>query len=1652
MRTMTLEEWRPTTTADAIGVWLAAITSLRTALHPGEYHERLSAGSFLIDSSDSASRPGVRLNDIDRFTARSGQTVPEGGADVWEYAAPEQTGMVTGTVDAASNVYSLGVIGFRLVTAKLPYPDGPADELALRIARGATEAAVPADEDSAALRTVLSRAMAADRSERFGSIDALERDVALLIAAGPGTTALVVGRDAEIAMVRGELAAARSGVGRTLSVTGEAGIGKSSLLRAVEARESIHQPVWVRRKCPQSGTSPYGTIGAIVDELVRCVGLQKSRGLATGTSPGARQVLSRICDVLPPAADEAPGRYDTSLTRDRVADDLARLMCDMTAALGGAVIVVDDLQWIDEPSRRTLAAVAARETSGLALIVSGRPQPSYPRPPIPVSATIHLRGLSPADSRALLAAATQPYSDRLYLASAVQAVVDASQGNPLALLTLGRSLLDDNAVHAIDGRHAGEIGEESLAALALSRLGRIDADTRFVLRAIALLGPPVPQSLLAEVDLPPCRNPELRSRAIQTARERLLITTATERADLSISFAHDTIELALRRDALDHEPTVAAALEALERSADAGRAGALFALARLFAGSDNDDAEAPRLSLRPDIERRVLSKAAARAAELFASSDALRYADAALVRGVEGVETDARLRLHEIAHESAYRLNDAAAMSRHFRSIRAIGDPIRINRARALWISRTIAHSSFASAVAIGTLALAELGVALPADPEPRTTRSAEHYLRWRRNTAPAWRLARRRKSQDERAGLIVAICARLLFSAYVMRPDLIPILIRAILSTSLRHGSLPQTGVAFLYWTLLISRRTTRRGGCARMGAAARRFARDTDEYSRTTIQSGTLYLSEHWIRDQGQIEREAADVYRRAVACGNLEWAGHAAHLACVIPLFCGAPLSELLPAITDYRTRVANLGLGRTARAMTKHEQMCECLMGHAASPAELSGTFMHQREEIAYYERTNDLPGLFGTYSLRGMLAVYADMPQRGLVDLRLTTRFAQVTAPLPDTAVFTFHLGYCAWREGAYAEARRATRRLRIWSNASRANQRHRYLLLLAERARCRGRHRLAATRYHRAADLAVAQGNLHEAALASERLGELLARGGRDGQARSAWYSAFALYTRWGARHAAERVRARLGWSERLTGLTPVLAEQLFLERLASADARDTICRLVLYEVVRLSAVQDVYLLCSIADKRDAYRHAADGDHPGAIERFDAAELPARISALIADAGAEPTVVRTDAGSSILVCRANPSAAADVAVAMVSRSGQTVSSAVAARTQSTVTVGAVILAMRHAARTLREATDDLDLARGVVASTRASQRILLDTLPVGLLLLDADASVLVANPAANRYLEAEGPGGVRLRPAIAEAITPVQEPAGGRVFIADGERSLRLTVNSSPPLTAVSIEDITELKNREAEVERQRAQLIIADRMSSLGMLAASIAHEVGNPNHVLQLNLQSLLLTLGQVGTDSDASRELLERAEKLATGTLDASHRIAEVIEGVKEYSRGGRDAGFTTVDPTQTAARAYRFARILAAQHTDRFELVVADSLPPIRAIPGRIEQAIVNLIRNACEALPDRTSRVVVSTGTDDTATRICVRVADQGRGLPGSAAPSDPFVTGRAGSGGTGLGLSIVRSILNEHNGELVYRSNDEFATIAEMWLPLAGEA
>ncbi len=235
------------------------------------------------------------------------------------------------------------------------------------------------------------------------------------------------------------------------------------------------------------------------------------------------------------------------------------------------------------------------------------------------------------------------------------------------------------------------------------------------------------------------------------------------------------------------------------------------------------------------------------------------------------------------------------------------------------------------------------------------------------------------------------------------------------------------------------------------------------------------------------------------------------------------------------------------------------------------------------------------------------------------------------------------------------------------------------------------------------------------------------------------------------------------------------------------------------------------------------------------------------------------------------------------------------------------------------------------------------------------------------------------------------------------------------------------------------------AQLTQAEKLSSIGLLAAGVAHEVNTPLAVISSYTQMLGK---QLRMDETAQARLGPVIEKITQQTFRAS----EIVNGLLNFSRTGT-VEFSRVDLNQIVRET-----VLLLEHQMRSSGVqvttdLAPDLPAISGNRGKLQQVLVNLVLNARDALNDRPAPVISLT-TQVTGQQIELRVSDNGAGMPPEILRKiyDPFFTTklqpREGQRkGTGLGLAVTYGIMQEHSGTIDATSDVDQGTAFRLLFP-----
>ncbi len=344
-----------------------------------------------------------------------------------------------------------------------------------------------------------------------------------------------------------------------------------------------------------------------------------------------------------------------------------------------------------------------------------------------------------------------------------------------------------------------------------------------------------------------------------------------------------------------------------------------------------------------------------------------------------------------------------------------------------------------------------------------------------------------------------------------------------------------------------------------------------------------------------------------------------------------------------------------------------------------------------------------------------------------------------------------------------------------------------------------------------------------------------------------------------------------------------------------------------------------------------------------------------------------------------------------------------------------------------------------------LAASEARFRILVERSPDGLMTLAPPTwRITAANPAALAMF------GVPTESALCElapaSLSPERQPDGrlsakmAREMIEraarDGSHTFEWTHRRAsgeefPAAVALVRADLAgtpmvqAIVRDESEKRRVQASLAEGDRLASIGMLAAGVAHEINNPLVYVLANVETLAEELPKL-SEVAAHLDLLEAA----ASALEGTRRIASIARGLSSFARVER------LERTRVDLRRAIESAATMAFHEIKYRATLVEEhgeLPLLWAAEGKLSQVFLNLLINAAHAMPEgdaRSQRITVRTWAD--GDEVFAEVSDTGSGI----APEhlerifEPFFTTKKAGKGSGLGLGICRALLAEIGGDL----------------------
>ncbi|MEM9068260.1 MAG: ATP-binding protein [Myxococcota bacterium] len=234
------------------------------------------------------------------------------------------------------------------------------------------------------------------------------------------------------------------------------------------------------------------------------------------------------------------------------------------------------------------------------------------------------------------------------------------------------------------------------------------------------------------------------------------------------------------------------------------------------------------------------------------------------------------------------------------------------------------------------------------------------------------------------------------------------------------------------------------------------------------------------------------------------------------------------------------------------------------------------------------------------------------------------------------------------------------------------------------------------------------------------------------------------------------------------------------------------------------------------------------------------------------------------------------------------------------------------------------------------------------------------------------------------------------------------------------------------------ELHRLESQILQAEKLATLGQLAAGVVHELNNPLTSISVYAEYL----HSKGERENADAADVEKLRRI----VQAAERILRFTRDLVTYARPSTEQP-RELTVAEVLDQSLVFCEHVVGEAGTSVEKNYEEPLPSVLGVRSQLHQIFINLITNACHAMPMGAGKLMLEAISDEHGVTICVR--DNGAGIPHDQLESvfEPFFSTKGEGKGTGLGLSIVRKIVQQHDGRIEIESILGEGTTFRVWLP-----
>ncbi|MBX2841414.1 MAG: AAA family ATPase [Flammeovirgaceae bacterium] len=1625
------------------------------------------------------------------------------------YISPEQTGRVNRNVDHRADLYSLGITFFEILTGELPFQSNdPLEVIHEHLAKLPISPSKLNPYIPPIISEIVLKLIAKNAENRYQSAQGLMFDLKHCLKQininnkiDPFPLAIedfsdqlnipqkLFGREAEIQTLLYQFQKAHDGKRAFTFVSGYSGIGKSTLINELQKPISIHKGNLIKGKydSQHKNTAYFGIINAFKELTIQLLGLTepqialwKQRILnKLGTN------ASLIIDVIPELkliiGEQPPmeklGPLETQNRFNLIFQRFIEVFVEENQTL---VLVLDDLQWIDQPSISLLRQILKdKNLSHFLFIGAFRENEVNDHHPLTqlieelhtVDYNIPIIQLPPLNIETINDWMVETFSSNPQeTREFTQLVYMKTEGNPFFVKAFLQTLYEENLLKIYNpdvitswDSNKERVGRWIWEKAAVKSLPASENLVDFMSNRIQKL-PEVSRQLIT---IASCFGINFRLKALADILQKgeneifgifypILNEGLVWFSDTTYSFIHDKIQEAAY-NLLSNE----------EREKLHYRIGKalLFNKGNEDYNLDSIFEVTHHLNLAKKIveenkEKQLLAdlnfKSAIKARNNSAAATYFNYCKAAislLPKNSWESDKEKTLRIYEAATEGAFmsgQLDDIEYFADLY--LQNSPDPFRQVKIYQLLINKQLAQNEPIKALEIGRAFLKKLGVKLPK--KPGTFHILIGFLQVKialiGTKIPD--LVHLPPIQDKKQNAIINTLGNMGSAALIALPELLPVIVFEQVKRSLKYGCSPATADAFSTFGIILSGFMDEYNNGYEIGKTSLKLAEQLNaNFIKGRVIAAGVGAINHWKEPFAKVTEDARVGYQLCLEAGDLEFGAYNAYIIGMNQFFGGTTLDKLKSETTHFNQIIKDFNQEGPFNWNEFYRVVIQNLKGESKTPLLLKDEFFDGEALLPYLKDKKEGIGIFQFHLAKLFLGyIFGDfkasfnhiapaLPQlENVSGMQMVPQFYFYSA----LTCFSISTHQKTFPPKANKYIKNAKSKFKKWARLCSENYGNKLELILAEEASLNQKFSKAITHYENAINMAKVNSLIHEEALSYELFGKFWLK--RSNQEIGEFYikKAINAYSFWGAQQKVEVIENefenRINLSTKPTGtinpLKPIQAtsnslitnnnlfnflsilkvNQLISEEVKLRSLLDKMLQIVLENV---GGSRGVLLI----NEKENWKIIAEKDINNPKESILKQEV------------------------------------LDFSEGKVTHLPLTVINFIRNSVKSYFTNDA-----KNDQKFGNDPYIDNNDIKSIIAIPLKHKNSL-----TGILYLENN---LAPKLFTDKHLEMLELLSFQMAVSLDNALLyenlekKVQERT---IEIEKQQEEIRTQNKRLFKQTEILEKQKNSLTEALQKLQNAQVQLVNSEKMASLGILAAGIAHEINNPINFISAGIVGLQKTLEKFfylmeeyekinienvkdqltvieGIKNKMSYEELKTLVKKVSGDIRVgTSRTTEIIKGLRSFSRSGEG----TLKITDIHECLESTLLLVRNQVKEKIKINKKyGKIPRIECYEGKINQVFMNLITNAIQSIAQE-GEIFISTFNHEE--EIGIRIKDSGAGISEEVKEKifQPFFTTKEVGKGTGLGLSIALGIIESHQGSIHLESSLGKGTSFTIYLP-----